>query len=579
MIPKQIGRYQIKSELGQGGLGAVYLAHDPNFGRDVALKVIAPYLLWHQPEQKEGALKRFRREAQVIGSLEHPAVVPVYDFGEDNGLPFIVMRLMRGGSLRERLDKGKGFLPLDEVVRILEQLAPALDEAHQQGIIHRDIKPHNILFDRRNMPYLADFGIAKLTHASQKFTAKGAVMGTAAYISPEQARGDAHIDGRSDLYSLGATLYHMLTGEHPYHQVHPAALAYFHMNEPVPRLDELRDDLPADSQAIIDCIMAKNPNQRYNTAQEFVTALKRVLTPPIKAQPVAQTIPFATSSPQIHVLNFNLGQLGIGSTKISPKDGMVMVYVPAGPFLMGSANSDPNARDDEKPQRMVYLDGYWIDQTPVTNRMFAKFVAETGYQTKAEKEGWSWVWRMINESVGVSLPFKTQGANWQHPRGSKSNRAGKWDHPVVHVTWHDVQAYCQWVGRRLPTEAEWEKAARSSDGRLYPWGNTEPNDKLLNFNDNISDTTSVGNYPAGASPYSALDMAGNVWEWTADWYDADYYNYAPQRNPQGPVIGRLRINRGGSWHVGAQRVGVGYRSRSSLSNCNDDLGFRCAASL
>ena len=544
MIGKQIGRYQIKSKLGQGGLGAVYLAHDPNFCRDVALKVISPHLLWHQPEQKGEALTRFRREARVIGSLEHPAVVPVYDFGEDDGLPFIVMRLMRGGSLKDRLDEDEGLLPLEQIVRILTQLAPALDEAHQQGIIHRDIKPHNILFDRRDMPYLADFGIAKLTQESQKFTATGAVIGTAAYISPEQARGDEHIDGRCDLYSLGATLYHMLTGEHPYHKVHPIALAFYHMEQPVPRLDELRHDLPAGSQEIIDCVMAKDPNQRYNTAQAFVTALKNALIEP---------------------------PLGIGSTKISPKDGMVMVYVPAGPFLMGSADSDSDADEWEKPQRMVYLDGYWIDKTPITNRMFAKFVAETGYQTEAEKEGWSWAWN-------GSTWEKTEGANWQHPRGPKSNLSAKWDHPVVHISWHDAQAYSQWAGRRLPTEAEWEKAARGSDGRLYPWGNAEPNDKLLNFNMNVKDTTPVGSYPAGASPYGALDMAGNVWEWTADFYDADYYKDAPLRNPQGPDTRGSRVLRGASWYFVARWVRAGNRGWNAPAVRVGNLGARCAAS-
>ena len=543
MIPNKIGRYQIKGELGEGGLGAVYLAHDPNFGRDVALKVISPHFLWHQPQQKGEVLRRFRREARVIGLLEHPAVVPVYDFGKHNGLPFIVMRLMPGGSLIDRLDAGP--LPPSEIVRILAQLAPALDEAHQRGIIHRDLKPDNILFDSRDMPYLADFGMAKLTHASQKFTAIGTFLGTAAYISPEQARGDDHIDGRSDIYSLGATLYHMLTGQPPYHLVHPAALAHFHMNEPVPRLHELRHDLPAGCQEIIDRVMAKDPNQRYNTAQEFVRALKYVLVEP---------------------------PLGIGSTMISPKDGMVMVYVPDGPFLMGSSNFDPNADDNEKPQRMVYLDGYWIDQTPVTNRMFAKFVAETGYETEAEKDGWSQVW---DGSEWVN----TQGANWQHPCGPESTLAVRWDHPVVCVSWHDAQAYSQWAGRRLPTEAEWEKAARGTDGRTYPWGNAEPSHRLLNFNMNIGDTTPVGSYPAGTSPYGALDMAGNVWEWTADWYDLDYYKNAPQYlNPQGPDTGELRVVRGGSWLNVAEGVRAGFRARNDPWIRHDLYGIRCAAS-
>ena len=273
-----------------------------------------------------------------------------------------------------------------------------------------------------------------------------------------------------------------------------------------------------------------------------------------------------------HEIKSKLGQggLGAGSTKISAKDGMVMVYVPAGPFLMGSVDSDPNAWEEEKPERMVYLDGYWIDQTPVTNRMFAKFVAETGYQTQAEKENWSVAY---NGSKWDKIP----GVNWQHPRGRESNLAGKWDHPVVHVNWYDAKAYSQWAGRRLPTEAEWEKAARGTDGRHYPWGDAEPNDKLCNFNWNVKDTTPVSSYPAGASPYGVLDMAGNVRQWIADFYDEDYYQYAPLRNPQGPETSGLRVVRGGSWIFVASGSRAGSRGKNVPAWRYDTYGFRCAA--
>ena len=266
--------------------------------------------------------------------------------------------------------------------------------------------------------------------------------------------------------------------------------------------------------------------------------------------------------------------LRIGSTMISPKDGMVMLYVPAGPFLMGSADSDSEAYEREKPQRLVYLDGYWIDQTPITNRMFTKFVTETGYQTQAEKEGYG---------CKAEDKWGGYGWHWQHPNGPKSNLSAKWDHPVVWVTWHDAQAYCQWAERRLPTEAEWEKAARGTDGRIYPWGNAKPNDKLLNFNDHIGDTTPVGGFnPAGASPYGALDMAGNVWEFTADYFDADYYKNAPLRNPQGPVTceRQIRASRGGAWDDSiVQGVRAGDRAWIDVTKRTDISGFRCVVSV
>ena len=564
MIPNKIGRYQIKGELGKGGIATVYRAIDANFDREVAIKVLPPQFL-HDPT----FLARFRREARTIALLEHHAIVPVYDFGQDNGLPFIVMRLMRGGSLAHKLAQGQGALSLAETARILGWLASGLDEAHGHGIIHRDIKPRNILFDKQNKqdtPRIADFGIAKLTQNTESFRARGGIIGTPQYMSPEQWRGEA-LDARRDVYALGVMLFQMLTGQYPYSSPTPAGLMFQHLTASIPNIHRIKPDLPSGCQQVICQAMAKEPDKRYSRATGLAADVAQLLKSqtPTRAQ-AQRPNRIASPSRKIEVPNLNLGNLGIGSTMISPKDGMVMLYVPAGPFLMGSSDSDPNAFDWEKPQRMVYLDGYWIDQTPVTNRMFAKFVAETGYQTQAEKDGWSDTW-------GGSYWTDTQGANWQHPRGVESNLAGKWDHPVVHVSWHDAQAYSQWAGRCLPTEAEWEKAARGTDGRLYPWGNAKPNDKLLNFDRNVSDRTPVSNYPAGASPYGALDMAGNVWEWTGDWYDWDYYN------PQGATTGRIKVRRGGPWYLNVARpVRAGFRGRQDPRYHDDYSGVRCARS-
>jgi serine/threonine-protein kinase len=276
-----------------------------------------------------------------------------------------------------------------------------------------------------------------------------------------------------------------------------------------------------------------------------------------------------------------------GPTQVSAKDGMTLLYVPAGEFLMGAASSDTAAGDSEKPQHKVYLDAFWIDQTEVTNAMFKKFVDATGYQTDAEKQGTSFAFDPAANSWS-----DTQGANWQHPRGPSSNLTGLDNHPVVQVSWNDAKAYCDWAGRRLPTEAEWEKAARGTDQRTYPWGNQAVAGDRLNFADrhlnvvgadkNVDDgyqfTSPVGSYPAGASPHGALDMAGNVWEWVADWHGEDYYANAPDHNPTGPGgpgAGNSRVARGISWGYAASFARVTSRGSGTPDFREDDLGLRC----
>ncbi|MGB0386794.1 MAG: SUMF1/EgtB/PvdO family nonheme iron enzyme [Ardenticatenaceae bacterium] len=281
--------------------------------------------------------------------------------------------------------------------------------------------------------------------------------------------------------------------------------------------------------------------------------------------------------------------LGIGST-MEGQDGMTLLYVPQGKFLMGSKEGDPDADDDEHPQHEVYLDAFWIDKTEVTNKMFARFVDQTGHQTDAEKQG------SASPFTGTSWE-ETEGADWQHPHGPDSSVEGLEQHPVVQVTWNDAKAYCQWAGRRLPTEAEWEKAARGvptqEGSRIYPWGNQPVTGNRANLCDkncprsrridSIDDgyefTAPVGTYPDGASPYGALDMAGNVSEWTADRYDADYYKYGPEDNPQGPSTGEYRVLRGGSWHLyEAPWLRAGARVSNLLAFLRDYNGVRCARS-
>ncbi len=267
MEPQKFGRYEIKAEIGRGGMATVYHAYDPRFEREVALKVL-PREMLHDPQFRT----RFEREAKTIAMLEHPAIVPVYDFGEEDGQPYFVMRYMTGGSLADRMKHGP--MSILEVARLFGRLAPALDESHAKGIIHRDLKPGNILFDQHGEPYISDFGIAKIA-ATQTNVTGSAIVGTPAYMSPEQAQGEG-IDGRSDIYGLAVILFELLTGQQPYHGDTPMSIVVKHITEPVPHILDVKPDLPPAIEAVIEKAMAKDRDERFPTVKALTDALNAV---------------------------------------------------------------------------------------------------------------------------------------------------------------------------------------------------------------------------------------------------------------------------------------------------------------
>ncbi|MGZ6346982.1 MAG: protein kinase domain-containing protein [Anaerolineales bacterium] len=267
MEPKKFGRYEIKAEIGRGGMATVYHAYDPRFEREVALKVL-PREMLHDPQFRT----RFEREAKTIAMLEHPAIVPVYDFGEEDGQPYFVMRYMTGGSLTDRMKKGP--MSIQDAAQLFERIAPALDEAHAKGIIHRDLKPGNILFDQYGAPYISDFGIAKIAANPSNVTGS-AIVGTPAYMSPEQAQGEG-IDGRSDIYGLGVILFELLSGNQPYHGDTPMSVVVKHITDPVPHILDVKPDLPAAIEAVVEKAMAKDRDQRFPTVKALSEALNAV---------------------------------------------------------------------------------------------------------------------------------------------------------------------------------------------------------------------------------------------------------------------------------------------------------------
>lgn len=261
-----IGRYDVKQVLGQGGMARVYLAHDPHFNRDVAVKVLS------QKSMDNTAVRgKFEAEARLIAGLEHNAIVPVYDFGTHQDQPYLVMRLMTGGTLEDRLRRGP--LPVARIELILRRICSALDKAHANHIVHRDLKPANILFDDGDMPYLADFGIARLTDVTQTTT----IIGTPSYMAPEQALGEP-LDARTDVYQMGVVLFEMLTGHVPYQGEHSTAVLYQHVHEPIPNLRQFSAAVPDYYQQVVTSAMAKQPAQRPATAGELYERFKNAPT-------------------------------------------------------------------------------------------------------------------------------------------------------------------------------------------------------------------------------------------------------------------------------------------------------------
>ncbi|MCP4416998.1 MAG: protein kinase [Chloroflexi bacterium] len=265
LLPATIGRYEIKALLGRGGMAIVYRAFDPYMKRPIAIKVLSK-----NRRYDDSLRSRFKRESRMVASLNHSAIVPVYDFGEENEQPFLVMRYMEGRSLRDCL--GKEPMGLDKVALLLTQIAPALDSTHSHKIIHRDMKPSNILFDGENKAYLADFGLAKFAEGVYTtLTQNDGMVGTPAYMSPEQIRGQMHLDGRTDIYALGVILFEMLTGQLPFAADSRFPIALMHLSDPVPAVHTLNSTLPESISHIIMQAMAKDREDRFNAATELTT--------------------------------------------------------------------------------------------------------------------------------------------------------------------------------------------------------------------------------------------------------------------------------------------------------------------
>jgi len=521
-----VGAYRVVSVIGHGGFGAVYLAEAlQQPGQRVALKET------FDPDQ----IQSYQAEFAVLARLQHPHLPRYHTVFEADGNGYLVMEYVPGQSLQEVLDRQQGPLLEAQVLGYAIQLCDALAFLHSQNppLVHRDIKPANVRLTPEGLIKLVDFGLVKEGSGATRSSRRGV---TPAYAPPEQwGLGGQHTDPRSDIYALGATLYHLLTGQEP-----PAA---------TDRISATPDPLAAPrtvNRSISDAVagavtgaMAMPIMQRPVDAQAMKRLLLQQGVAPVQAPAVHPPAPSAPRpAPQEPTPAITV--------TVREFQGIRFAYVPAGEFWMGSDKVlDPQALEAERPQHKVFLDGFWIAVTPVTNAQYGRGVA-----------------------AGKCKPPTSR--RWQDHVYA--------EHPVTHIDWESARAFASWMGGRLPTEAEWEKAARGTDRRIYPWGNEAPDRNRCNYNRYVDGTTPVGGYPSGASPYGVLDMAGNVWEWTADWYADHYYSSSPVTNPQGPVKGTNRVLRGGSYIRGAQCVRCSYRYGDSPAIRDDCVGFRIVVS-
>ncbi len=527
-----LGKYRIDRFIGAGAFAEVYQATHLRLNAVYALKVLRRDESGLGSSEYGRWVERFRQEARLGAALKSAHIVPVYDYEEEYDLLILRMDYLPGGSLADRLARLKAedkLMPGKEALRIAVEVAQGLAAMHDKDVVHRDVKPSNILFAADGRALVADLGLAQVPGgASMRSVLSQAAPhpGTPAYMSPEQVRSNEHLTSASDVYALGAVLFEMLTGR------------VYKSQRPGMTVDKLRPGTPSWVVDVLQRMLARDPGQRPWNGAEVAEALRTGAEEASRREEARHH--GAEEAKQSAVPQRN-------RTPVWQQIGIDLVTIPAGEFLMGSdSRLDGWAFGREKPQHRVLLPVYQLARTPVTNRQYKAYVDASGAEAPS-------YWR------GGQIP------------------AGKEDHPVVYISWLEALDFCKWVGLRLPTEAEWEKAARGTDGRLYPWGSELPDEKRCNSGNHERGTTPVGKYPAGASPYGLLDMVGSVWQWTSS-LERSYPYRADDGRENLQVDGR-RVLRGGTWRLGPKLVRVAHRGSGIPGRRDFARGFRCARSL
>jgi serine/threonine protein kinase len=622
-IGQNLGRYQILEQLGEGGMATVYKAYDTRLDREVAIKVIRRDAF--PPDQMDMLLKRFERESKSLAKLSHPNIVGVMDYGEFEGSPYLVMEYLSGGTLKERLGKP---LPWRDAVQMILPIAHALEYVHDRNIINRDIKPSNVLMTDKGQPMLTDFGLVKIFGGDDEvkethLTSSGTGLGTPDYMAPEQWTGET--TAQSDLYSLGVVLYEMITGYRPYTADTPAGVLLKQATEPLPLPKQYVPNLPQNVESVLLKALAKNPQDRYPDMHTYVSELQNLLagrevlaslintntlrehmTGRIqKPSSEAATLVLAGDRPRrlfpilagigisVLILAFGAYWFINSSGMLSPEvptvvvlpsatltvvpptesieptaapteiipptqtalpaefideRNVTMVYIPAGEFTMGN---DDSGDVGSRPGHAVDLDAFYIDKYEVSNAMYDA----CAYAVECRK------------------PIQLGSAT----RDRYFNNEVFANYPVIYVDWKMAKAYCEWRGARLPTEAEWEKAARGTDAHIYPWDGTELDCSFANFYGCVGDTAAVDQYEKGVSVYGVYGLSGNVWEWTSSLFKL--YPYDPADGREDQKLSGNRMVRGGSFHAfggNGGNIRLDTRLKLDPGYAGAYVGIRCA---
>ncbi len=599
----KILNYTLVCSLGEGGMAEVYRG-EPDIGPPMAIKVLN-----HELRIDPDVVGRFEQEARTMAALEHSGIVQVYNFDREHLA--IIMELVDGGSL-EDMRQQRGPVPFEEALPVMQSVLAAVGYAHERGVIHRDLKTSNILLTKDGRPKVADFGIAKVFGSAVKtMTSRG--MGTFAYMSPEQIKDAKRVDARSDLYALGVVFFELLAGRRPFESAENDD-SNFHIMEAHLRKEppDPRDFYPHIPSHAVDAVLKaleKKPEERFQTAAEFAEALAKVAPTSRVAQAAAEVAPASSPAslgppassparekvapddagsqirrfwPLVVVLllalviggSFALSSGGeasnastekkarkVTSSKVKPasksapkatvtagKAGIEWVRIPGGTFQMGSRSGD----SDEKPVHTVTVSTFELAKSEVTVVQY----------------------RVCVDVGPCTAPDTGTYCNW--------GKRGREDHPINCVDWSQAVAFSRWVGGRLPTEAEWEYAARSGGrAQTYPWGDAKATCSYAVMDDGSGNGCGRGNTtwpvcskPRGNSMQGVCDLSGNVWEWVSDWYGD--YSSTSQQDPQGAGTGSGRVLRGGSWYGGARYVRAACRIRFSPGYRDYYLGFRPA---
>jgi formylglycine-generating enzyme required for sulfatase activity/predicted Ser/Thr protein kinase len=664
LIGARFGQYRVVEEIGRGGMGVVYRAVHEGIGQAAAVKVLGG-----ERARDAATLRRFVNEARAASLVEHPGMVKVFDFGEtEDGAPFILMEYLAGEPLRARMERARSegrALSVVEALRVARQAAAALSAVHAMGIVHRDLKPENLMVVADDEAAggervkVLDFGIARISDDGATLTAPGVVVGSAAYMAPEQCVGDDEIDGRADVYALGVVLYEMLSGAPPFRGDFRALLGMHLYQQPRP-LSLACPELPEGVARLVHRMLAKEPSLRPDMAG-VVEALRRLEAEAKEgaAASAARVDPqAATVDPQAATVETRPGAattvgerraeapvttievasevrleparplrrrrrwpaavalLALAAAAIPaarrwrarPVEGppvalQGMAWIAGATFRMGSTKEEIGAEcarlgaqcrrellEREQPAREVTVSGFHLDVHETTNQEFADWL--DGKASILEvREDRDEHWPRFVHAGGALLVdlYPARGGVVRAADGHFSARPGMERRPVVQVTWDAARMFCAERGKRLPTEAEWELAARGRERRAFPWGSTPPRcegaviDRLDGRCRHLpAGPADVGTAPDDVTPEGVRDLAGNVHEWVHDEFLAPYYPPCgacrdPRVESAAPPAEDLRIRRGGTWSTFDGPARGAARSRWKRSDVLDGLGFRCAS--